>query len=137
MQLTNQDKDVGGEENNNSSIEPFTHGEFLELPALAFNTTLMDFVESNNPLLQSDNPILQRIGKNTQAALGGVTGSFLSDKVVRRVSASALDGLAKISPTPYNPTSAAEIITRPFNSAAKKLSTAYRDMNRIGGNPGG
>jgi hypothetical protein len=137
MQLTNQAKNTGGETNNNSSIEPFTHGEFLELPALAFNTTLMDFVESNNPLLQSDNPILQRIGKNTQAALGGVTGSFLSDKVVRRVSASALDGLAKISPTPYNPTTAAAIVTRPFNSAAKKLSTAYKDMNRIGGNPGG
>lgn len=137
MQLTDQAKNRGGEENNNSSIEPFTHGEFLELPALAFNTTLMDFVESNNPLLQSDNPILQRIGKNTQAALGGVTGSFLSDKVVRRVSASALDGLAKINPTPYNPTSAAEIITQPFKSTAKRLSTAYRDMNRIGGNPGG
>ena len=137
MQLTNQAKNRGGEPNNNSSIEPFTHGETLELPALAFNTTLMDFVESNNPLLQSDNPILQRIGKNTQAALGGVTGSFLSDKVVRRVSASALDGLAKISPTPYNPTSAAKIITQPFNSTAKKLSAAYKDMNRVGGNPGG
>jgi hypothetical protein len=137
MQLTNQAKNTGGETNNNSSIEPFTHGEFLELPALAFNTTLMDFVESNNPLLESDNPILQRIGKNVQTSLGGVTGSFLSDKVVRRVSASALDGLAKISPTPYNPTSAAEIITQPFKSTAKKLSAAYKDMNRIGGNPGG
>lgn len=137
MQLTNQAKNTGGEPNNNSSIDPFIHGEFLELPALAFNTTLMDFIESNNPLLQSDNPILQRIGKNTQAALGGVTGAFLSDKVVRRVSASALDGLAKISPTPYNPTSAAEIITQPFKSTASRLSSAYRDMNRIGGNAGG
>lgn len=136
MQLTNQDKNTGGEPNNNSSIEPFIHGEFLELPALAFNTTLMNFVESNNPLLQSDNPILQRIGKNVQSSLGGVTGSFLSDKVVRRVSASALNGLAKISPTPYNPTTAAAVVSRPFNSAAKKLSTAYKDMNRIGGRGG-
>jgi len=127
-----------GEENNNSSMEQFTHGEFLELPALAFNATLLDFIESNNPLLQSDNPILQRIGKNTQAQLGVVTGAFASDKVVRKVSASALNGLAKISPTPYNPTPNAPVQARSFkSSAAAKPSLAYKDMNRIGGNPGG
>ena len=128
---------AGGEENNNSTIEQFEHGEFLELPALAFNASLLDFIESNNPLLQSDNPILQRLGKNVQSSIGVVTGAFASDKVVRRVSASALDGLAHISPTPYNPTSAAKIVTRPFASSATRDSTAYRDVNRTGGNPGG
>jgi hypothetical protein len=127
----------GSETNNNSTIEQFEKGEFLELPALAFNTTLMDFIESNNPLLTSDNPILQRIGKNVQSTIGGVTGAFLSDRVVRRVSASALDGLAKISPTPYNPATPAAIQTRPFASAAARNSTSYRDVNRIGGNSGG
>lgn len=127
----------GSEENNTSSLQPYAHGEFLELPALAFNASLLDFIESNNPLLQSDNPILQRIGKNVQSSIGAVTGAFASDKVVRRVSASALDGLANISPTPYNPTSAAKISTRPFTSSATRDSTAYRDVNRIGGNPGG
>lgn len=126
----------GAEENNNSSIEQFEHGEFLELPALAFNASLLDFIESNNPLLQSDNPILQRIGKNVQSSLGVVTGSFASDKVVRRITSSALDGLANISPTPYHPTSAPAISTRPFNSTASRISTSYRDINRIGGNPG-
>lgn len=127
----------GGEANNTSTINQYSHGEFLELPALAFNASLLDFIESNNPLLQSDNPILQRIGKNTQSALGAVTGAFASDQVVRRVSASALDGLANIAPTPYHPAGSPQISTRPFASTAKALSTAYQDVNRIGGNPGG
>ena len=127
----------GSETNNTSTIEQYTHGEYLELPALAFNATLNDFIESNNPLLNSDNPILQRIGKNTQSALSAVTGAFASDQVVRRVSASALDGLAKITPTPYHPAAAPQISTRPFASTATSTSTAYQDVNRIGGNPGG
>jgi len=123
-----------GEENNTSSLEQFEHGEFLELPALAFNTALLDFIESNNPLLQSDNPILQRIGKNVQSSIGTVTGSFLSDKVVRRVSASALDGLANISPKPYvNPTAPA-IQARSFSSTAVSNPTKYLDVNRTVGN---
>ena len=127
----------GSEPQNTSSLEQFKHGDFLELPALAFNAQLMDFIESNNPLLQSDNPILQQIGKNVQSTIGGVTGSFLSDKVVRRVTAGALDGMAKISPTPYHQTSAPVIQTRPFASSATTTTAAYKDMNRIGGNPGG
>jgi len=122
----------GGETNNSSSVEQFEHGEFLELPALAFNTALLDFVESNNPLLQSDNPILQRVGKNVQSSLGGVTGAFLSNKVVRRVGASALDGLAKISPTPYINNSQPAIQARPFASTASRITTNYQDVNRTG-----
>jgi hypothetical protein len=135
---TIQNLKLGGtEENNDSSIEPFERGEFLELPALAFNVGLLDFIESNNPLLQSDNPILQRIGKNVQSSIGGVTGAFVSDKVVRKTSASALNGLAKISPTPYNPATPAPILTRPFASAApRNATTSYQDVNRTGGNGG-
>jgi hypothetical protein len=131
---TIQNMKLGGSESNNTStIEQFSHGEALELPSLAFNATLMDFIESNNPLLQSDNPILQRIGKNTQTALGNVTGAF-AGKAVRTVSASALDGLAKISPTPYHTTSAPVIQTRPFAStAATSVQSVYKDVNRIKG----
>ena len=117
-----------------SSKAFFENGETLELPALAFNARLLEFVEQNNPLLQSDNPILNRIGKNTQAQLGSVTGAFASDKVTRRVSASALDGLAKISPTPYNPTSSPPVVARNFRSAPGAPSPMYRDVNRTGGN---
>lgn len=126
----------GGEANNTSSMEPFEHGEFLELPALAFNAQILDFIESNNPLLKSDNPILQRIGKNVQSSIGATTGAFLSDKVVRKVGSSALDGLAKISPTPYYPKSAPIVQTRPFGSTAGRGTTMYKDVNRIGGNGG-
>jgi len=126
---------AGGEPNNNSTIEQFSHGEFLELPSLAFNATLMDFIESNNPLLASDNPIIQRIGKNTQAALGNVTGNIMGS-AVRSVSSSALDGLAHISPTPYHAPSNPVIQTRPFASAAiSRPTNAYSDVNRIKGNP--
>ena len=75
------------------------------------------------------------IGKNVQTSIGALTGAIASDRVVRRVSASALDGLAQISPTPYNPVPPAQILTRPFKSTAKKNSTAYVDVNRTGGNP--
>lgn len=125
----------GAEQNNSSSLEQFEHGEILELPALAFNASLIDFIESNNPLLQSDNPVLQRIGKNVQSSIGAVTGAFASDQI-RRVSASALDGLANISPTPYYNNPAPAIQTRPFQSTATPTSTMFRDVNRTGGNPG-
>lgn len=133
MELSDPTLDRGGQPNNSSSTEPFSHGEFLELPALAFNSRLMDFIESNNPLLQSDNPILQRVGKNVQSAIGGVTGAFLSDRVVRRVSSSALDGLANISPTPYHPSSSAKISTRSFAPSVTTSTSAYKDVNRTGG----
>ncbi len=119
-----------------SSLEPFSHGEVLELPALAFNATLMDFIESNNPLLNSDNPILNRIGKNVQSSLGSVTGSFLSDKVVRKASASVLSGMANISPTPNHPQSSPQISTRSFKSTASTTTSMYKDVNRTGGNGG-
>lgn len=125
----------GTEPQNGSTIDQFEHGEFLELPALAFNAKLMDFIESNNPLLNSDNPILQRIGKNAQSSIGATTGAFLSN-TTRRVSASVLNGMANISPQPYHPTPNPPVTARSFNSVAKPTSIQYKDMNRTGGNGG-
>lgn len=119
-----------GEPQNTSTKEQFAHGEFLELPALAFNAQLMDFMESNNPLLNSDNPILQRIGKNVQSTIGATTGAFLSNKVVRPASASVLNGMANISPKPYAAPSTPPVAARSFASTAKPSSTKYQDMNR-------
>jgi hypothetical protein len=113
----------GGESNNSSSMEPFEHGEFLDLPALAFNTTLLDFIESNNPLLNSDSPLVQRVGKNLQSSLGSLAGAYES-KIFRRVTSSALDGLANISPLPTFPTSEPNIVTRPFASVPTKTISA-------------
>ena len=125
----------GTESNNSSSLDPFQHGDFLELPALAFTATLNDFIESNNPLLQSDNPILQGIGKNVQNTIGSVTGAALSN-VVRRVDSSVLNGLSNINPKPYYSTSPAQIQVRPLASTAVPNTTQYKDVNRIGGNGG-
>jgi hypothetical protein len=125
----------GTQPQNFSTIDQFTHGEFLELPALAFNAKLMDFIESNNPLLNSDNPILQSIGKNAQSSIGATTGAFLSN-TTRRVTSSVLNGLANISPQPYHPTSSPAVTARSFASAAKPTSVQYKDMNRTGGNGG-
>ena len=127
-----QNMKLGGTETNNkSSLDPFQHGEFLELPALAFNATLNDFIESNNPLLQSDNPILQRIGSNVQSTIGSVTGAALSN-AVRRIDSSVLNGLSNINPKPYHPTSAPQIQVRPLASTASKNPTSYQDVNRTG-----
>jgi hypothetical protein len=125
----------GTESNNSSSLDPFKHGDFLELPSLAFTATLNDFIESNNPLLQSDNPILQGIGKNVQNTIGSVTGAALSN-AVRRVDSSVLNGLSNINPKPYYSTAPAQIQVRPLASTATPNTTQYKDVNRIGGNGG-
>lgn len=124
----------GNEPNNTSTIEQFSHGEFLELPSLAFNAQLLDFIESNNPLLKSENPILQRIGKNVQSTLGNVTGSVISDKIGRPISSSVLGGTANILPRPYVSKSNPPIQTRSFASSAKISPGKYPDMNRAAGN---
>lgn len=134
---TIQNMKLGGSEPNNTSTKTqYDHGEFLELPSLAFTARLMEFVESNNPLLQSDNPILQRIGKNTQASLGAVTGAFASN-TTRRVTSSALNGMSKISPPAFTSPKPPAIQTRPFASTAPKAPTSYVDVNRAGIKPGG
>jgi len=122
-----------------STKDQFEHGEFLELPALSFNAALNNFVESNNPLLNSDNPILQRIGKNVQSTIGSVTGAFASNAVRGATSAiaGALDGSVNIIPPPYISPNIPPVTARSFASTANINSTMYRDVNRIGGNPGG
>jgi hypothetical protein len=130
MQLNDPVKGYGGQSNNDSTITQYTHGEFLDLPALAFTAQLNEFLEANNPLLQSSNPILSRIGQNTQTALTSVVGSYASS-AVRTVSASALNGLANISPTPYHPQGAPSISTRPFaNTAPVGVTPGYSTVNR-------
>jgi hypothetical protein len=129
---TIQNMQLGGTQiNNNSTIDQYTHGQYLELPALQFAATLNNFIESNNPLLTSNNPILAGIGQNVQQSISGVTTAFAGN-VVRTVSASALNGLANISPTPYHPQGAPIISTRPFANNAVGNPTQYVDVNRIG-----
>jgi hypothetical protein len=113
-------------------IEKFSRSEFLELPALSFNSRLLDFMESNNTFLQSDNPILSRIGKNVQTKLGDISGGILSNRIVRPLSSSVLNGMANISPKPVHPTSGGTPPSKSFLSSALTTATnAYNDVSRI------
>jgi hypothetical protein len=122
-----------GETNNNSTMEQFEHGEYLELPSAAFSPSLTNFIESNNPILNGDNPIISRIGSNVQEGLGTLTDSFSTNDVYRQVSSSSLAGMVNISPPAYKPTQTPAISTRPFGSSATFDSSSYLDVSRISG----
>ena len=132
MQLTNPDKGVGGQTNNSSSIEPFTHGDFLEISNLTFTQWDPMFIESNNPKLTNDNSTLL-VSENVQSDLGLVTTPYTSDYGSARTSSSSLDGLIDISPQRVNIAASPIIETRPFASTALPDSSMYPDMFREGG----
>lgn len=123
------------EPQNSSSIEPFMHGNVLELPSLAFNASL-GLRTPNQPIVPLVNPNIIRNGKNVQSSINALSSTFASTSVTR-VSTSSLAGLAHISPPQYSNIPVPAISTRPFKSAATLTSTLYKDMNRTGGNPGG
>lgn len=115
--LTEEDKEI------------FEYGEFMDLPTLALTSAVNDRLAGFNPLLQSDNPLAQRVGRNLQSALGGVIGSQASE-ITRGVTSSALDGLANISPKPTNPTIAPPSVPRNFKSKAKASLNTFADTTR-------
>ncbi len=129
---TIQNMKLGGDQPNNSStINQFLHGDFLELSNLSFNQVDPNFIESNNPALQSGN-ILSSHNYNVQTDLSSVTSSYSSSSGVS-TSASSLSGMIDISPEPINNLRPAVITTRPFESTGTSDSTMYLDMDRIGG----
>lgn len=117
----------GGQPNNSSTIEQFTHGEFLELTNLSFKQWDPDFIESNNPIISSNTPFNHN--NNIQSNLNSVTDPYITS-LPARTSSSSLDGLIDISPLPINAPISPIIQTRPFNSTAGVDSTMYPDMNR-------
>jgi hypothetical protein len=133
MQLNNADTGAGGQSNNLSTIDQYTHGDFLDFPTLAFNASLLDFIESNNSVLSSSNPILSRIGNNTQSSLGTVSSAYATS-YIRGVSTSSLGGLVNIAPPLYNPPTIPVIQTRPFASSAPTIDTSYQPYNLSTGN---
>jgi len=133
MQLTDPDKNTGGQTNNSSSIEPFIHGEFLELSNLSFTQWDPALIESNNPILTSDNPAFVTPSNNVQSGLDSVTTQYTSDYSSVRTSSSSLDGLIDMSPQRVNTASSPIIATRPFASDAQPDTTMYPDMFREGG----
>lgn len=131
---TIQNLQLGGNEvNNSSSKEQFSHAEIVELPGLAFNAALVDFLTSNNPLLTSDNPIIQQIGKNVQSSIADVANAFVSNPLAQRVSSSVLGGLINVSPSPLAVIEQPIEQVRNFASTAIADTSAYVDVNRIVG----
>jgi len=100
----------GGEPNNSSTIEQFTHGDFLELSNLSFTQSDPDFIESPNPSIP-DGADSQNIGNNVQTDLGTVTNPYVLPPVTIQgysssltpnagppPSSSSLSGIVDISP---------------------------------------
>ena len=121
-----------GDDNNgaNSSLDPFSHSEVLELPALSFNATLMDFIGSNNPLLQSSNPLIQGIGSKVQSAIGNATGSILSNNIVRPLSASVLGSMVSLPSITALPLAGVIPQVQSFASTAVSDASGYIDTIR-------
>jgi hypothetical protein len=121
--------DIKNEPLTDDDLELFRYGEFMDLPTLAFTSAVNDRLSGVNPLLKSDNPVAQRVGRNLQSSLGNVLGASTSG-VTRGATSSALDGLANISPTPVNPTPIPKSNPRNFNSKAPTTSNNFKDTVR-------
>jgi len=78
----------------------FEHGEYLELPSMSFNASLIDFVESNNPVVLSDNAFTSSTNLNVQSSLSTLTNAFSSNLVINPSSIGVLNGLVNLSPGP-------------------------------------
>lgn len=122
----------GGEPNNNSTLEPFEHGDYLEIPNLSFNATLLDFIESNNTTMTYDSPSYFKGNVNIQSTLGSITAGVSSYYQSSKISTSALDGLINVNPNPASlfSNSAPKIQAQSFISQASTVTSAYKDINR-------
>lgn len=133
MQLTNPATGAGGQPNNFSTINQFEHSDFLELPSTAFGASVVDFIESNNPVLTSNNT-LSTSQYNVQSSLGTVSNAYATT-YVQGVSTSALAGLVNVNPIAYNPPVVPSIQTIPFASnAVASQVTSYIPYNLTGNN---
>ena len=131
MQLNNPANGNGGQPNNLSTIDQFDHSDFLELPSLAFGASILDFIESNNPVLTSANSI-STAQYNTQSSLGTVSAAYATT-YIQGVSTSSLGGLVNVNPPAYNPATSPTIQTQSFASAAPSTSvTSYVPYNLTG-----
>ena len=129
---TIQNMQIGnGETNNTSALTQFEHGDFLETPA--FNVTLNEFAESNNPVLSTDTAVLPTVGMNTELSIDDTTNAYIPDIPIRRTSASTLTGMVDLSPDAYITGAGPEPVYQSFASTAVPTSGQYLDMNRTGG----
>lgn len=124
--------DLGRRRMDWEQLDRFRYGEYMDLPSLAITSFIQEKLAPFNPLLNSDSPILQRIGKNVQDAMGVVIGAGVSD-VIRGASSSVLDGMADIEPKPIHPTglSGSTVSSRSFAPSFGSSSGSYTDVLRF------
>jgi hypothetical protein len=127
-----QNLELGGDDSNNvSTIDQYSHGEFLDLPELAFTVTLLDLIESGNPLLQTAEAVISGLGNNVQSSISALTSAF-SGANYPAISTSSLSGLVNLSPTPNINIPPASIIPQAFASSAGNDVSGYATANLTG-----
>ena len=118
---TIQNMQLGGNEtHNSSSLEPFSNGQQLEIPAISFTATLNDYVESNNPILTPESAAILN-GRNVQSSLDSVNQAFPAFQDINRVSSSVLDGIVDIGRAARSAVSINSGLTGQLNTAISKL----------------
>ena len=117
---------LGGQEpNNESSLEPFRHGQQLEIPSITFTATLNDHLESNNPILSPESAAILN-GKNVQDSLDSVMQAFPDFEDIRRVSSSVLDGMVELNRSTQTALSAVPGLQRTLTQAVSQADRAIQ-----------
>ena len=118
--LTNAEMDA-------DQLDIFSHGEFLDLPALSFTSVGPDFIQTNNTVLTSSNPLLPSMGQNVQSSINTTVGQYTTN-IPTQSSSSVLNGLTNISPSQYIPPISPPITPpQDFSSTSTSTSITYID----------
>lgn len=142
---TIQNMELGaGEENNQSSKEPFTHGEFLDFPQSAFNAEV-NYIQSDSQRYKPNKGnFTNKKAKNKQTGLGVVSRVHtqqihapLGEVKAHRGNVrpnnnmmTALSAMLHLKPTIYAEAQQIEIKARSFASKALSNTPFYIDTRR-------
>ena len=132
---TIQNMDLGGGgDNNKSSLEPFSRGEFLgaiKQPG-EFSASIVDVSQTETRNMTPDQ--LGTTVTNLQDPVSEVRSAFSDIADIRRVSASALDGVVALTPLSPGPGAPVPVVARSFTPMANEsTSGSYIDVDRVRG----
>ena len=118
-----QNMELGGKESNNTStISQYTHGDFLDLPASAFNVGI-DFIQP--PSISSISQIPSQQIQNMQSSISSVMQAN-TNSTTPVSSTSALAGILKTNPAPYNSPAVSNTVVQNFNfNSQGSTSSSY------------
>ncbi len=119
-----QNMQLGGDQSNNTStITQYTHGDFLDLPASAFNASI-DYLDT--PTISSSTAVPNSPVQNVQSSIGSVLQSRASTIFTSSTSSSVLGGNLNITPSALRTQGNTSITPQnfTFNSSASP-TTSY------------